>query len=62
MKFELLRASGWRPDAPKTPPNVDLETLEDLINFVKELQEAVILEQVLDTDIFRITIYDDYME
>jgi hypothetical protein len=53
MKFKLTKASDWNYES-----EVEINTLEELVNFTKENGNRV----VLDTDDSEITIYDNYLE
>ena len=60
MKFKIEKASD---DFGTKPKELEINTLEDLINLIEEYGSSIILEKYMYGDeIRRITIYDDYIE
>ena len=53
MVFKVDKASDWKYES-----TIEINTLEDLINFAKEVGS----ELVFNADEMQITIYDDYLE
>ena len=53
MKFTIKRASAWL----KAEKTREIKTLEELMAFVKEVKEDIII-----TKEGKIIIYDDYLE
>ena len=57
MKFKVTRSSDWLEDEPKT---VELNSLEDLMTYIKQCNRAVIVHYFDDAP--TLEIYDDYRE
>jgi nanoRNase/pAp phosphatase (c-di-AMP/oligoRNAs hydrolase) len=59
VKVSVSKASEW--DYKET---IELETLQDFLNFVKNLEEVnrVIVSYDKEDDSFSIMIYDEYVE
>ncbi|MED5101095.1 hypothetical protein P9858_13295 [Niallia circulans] len=53
MKLKVVKASDLDYES-----EVDVKTIEELFNFIKDCDNAVVIEK----DCKRITIYDDYLE
>lgn len=69
MKFQVIRTSQWKSEKPceeAVKRNdiwvIELNTLEDLINFVRKYGDVVIYESMYKEYPYTIEIYDYYRE